>query len=265
MDSLAHRCNCLPVFVCLLHSICAKAHPSVGYSGKSVWFGGAQLYRVAQALVVYRCAAALSIDPMRIWIMKRLSLAVFVLICASVQATYSGLVTTTMLSQHLPADQATAGAWAGYVVGMREGLGSVGYNHGYTAIEVLVAGACASIFIEVRPSFRASCWCWCSRAVWSLGAVQDSWLHYSLRSLYGVFGCRHSSCLRAAYLPSRRLSLNIAGSAEYFQPASARQETATNSLDEDGFSGRTQIWTEKIQYLTQVRNIGFLASDLVLR
>ena len=227
-----------------------RLDPSVGYSGKSVWFGAAQLYRVAQALVVYRCAAALSINPTRIWIMKRLSLAVFVLICASVQATYSGLVTTTMLSQHLPADQATAGPWADYVVGMREGLGSIGYNHGYTAIEVLVAGALCLYFYRRSPLVQslvpvlvlASCLVSGSRA----GLLAA--LFFALV----VWGIRLQTLLLLAcclFAIAAATSLDIAGSAEYLQDAYARQGTVRSSLDEDGFSGRTQIWTEKIQYL----------------
>ena len=103
----------------------------------AVIFGGFSLYRTVQFLIVWWGVAPLAIDESRRIILKHLAFWVFLLVCAGVVGTGLGLIPPGDFAAHLPHDR-SAGAWLYFMDVEGEGVGAIGYNHGYVAVQVMM-------------------------------------------------------------------------------------------------------------------------------
>ena len=127
-------------FILTLYAL--KSEVGLQHNGKSVSFGVAQLYRLLQALIVFRAVTSFKFTHNRLLLVKSVSVLAFFLICAGVFATYTGVVSTQAFALQIPTDFNIAGPWAYYSTGASDqGVGTISYNHAYTAMQVLLSGA----------------------------------------------------------------------------------------------------------------------------
>jgi hypothetical protein len=223
------------------------------HNGKSVAFGIAQLYRLLQLLVVLRAIVSFDLTHSRLRALKRLSVVAFFLVCAAVFATYTGLVSTQNLALRIPTDFGAAGPWAYYSTGMvDQGVGTISYNHGYTAMQILLCGALCLV-LNTRAGETPAL-----TAIVPLMVVATCFISGSRAGfLTGVFFAICVSRLRLQFIlvwlsgTALLLSLAIVGidTLSMVQKAAARQTSSADSYEEDGLSGRTEIWSEELAFM----------------
>ena len=101
---------------------------------KALTFGGFSLYRLVEFAIVLWSVSALpspSFAPNSLGI----SVVTFVVVCAGVILTFFSIITPGQFAAHLPHGRA-AGAWQNYMKS-EEGLGTIGYNHTYSAVQIV--------------------------------------------------------------------------------------------------------------------------------
>jgi O-antigen ligase len=223
------------------------------HNGKSVAFGIAQLYRLLQVLVVLRAVVSFDLTHSRLRLLKRLSVLAFCLVCGGVFATYTGLVSTQTLAFRIPPDFGFAGPWAYYSTGtVEQGVGTISYNHGYTAMQILLCGALCLV-LNARAGRTPVL-----TAIVPLAAVATCFISGSRAGfLTAIF---FAICVSRLGLQSMLvwlsgmalvLSVSLVGidTLSVVQKAIARQTSSADSYEEDGLSGRTQIWSEELAFM----------------
>ena len=102
-----------------------------------VW-GVYQIFRLIQFIGVFFIAAKIPLTAKRISILSQIVGIVFLFVCLGVFLTYLGIVPLSLVTAHLPAD----GPWPEYAAfggsDAGRGLGFVGYNYAYTAIQIIL-------------------------------------------------------------------------------------------------------------------------------
>jgi transposase-like protein/O-antigen ligase len=102
-----------------------------------VW-GIYQIFRLIQFIGVFFIAAKIPLTEKRISILTQVVGAVFLFVCLGVFLTYLGIVPLSSVTAHLPLD----GPWPEYAAfagsGVGRGLGFVGYNYAYTAVQIIL-------------------------------------------------------------------------------------------------------------------------------
>jgi hypothetical protein len=102
-----------------------------------VW-GVYQIFRLIQFIGVFFIAAKIPLTEKRISILAKVVGIVFLFVCLGVFLTYLGIVPLSSVTAHLPME----GPWPTYAAyagdGGGRGLGFVGYNYAYTAIQVIL-------------------------------------------------------------------------------------------------------------------------------
>ncbi len=110
------------------------------WDGSSMALGGFGLARLLQFTLLFWMAAVVPMSAQRVQLLRLLTAAILVVVSAVCVATYLSWVNTSDLSSWLPSSLEVAGPWASYREGFLtgEGVGAVGYNHGYTALQILL-------------------------------------------------------------------------------------------------------------------------------
>lgn len=232
----------------------ALSMPEVqGIAGKNSTraIGAYNLYRLLQFTLLYWAVTTIPFPQNRIEILRKLVTVALILACAGLVLDYLGVVGPSVYGSHLPKERSIGGAWAIYTAAHGAGGGTIGYDHAYTSVQVLLLLALRIHLLGGRRT------------------ISDTWL--VLLALTAVFttGCRAVSVATPLFVLgvySKRLpdliklvvacSIGIAllGSAykpaiDLFTRAIERQSTVTESLHTDGFAGRTTIWRERLQFL----------------
>lgn len=112
----------------------------LGFSStrRGLVFGYFQLYRLGQIIIVLFAVMRIKLDRFRIKLLSSISLFVFSVICIGIILTRFSLVPTSTFVKHLPLGFDVAGPWHYYVYSPQRGVGTIGYNHGYAALQVLM-------------------------------------------------------------------------------------------------------------------------------
>lgn len=208
---------------------------------QALLFGVYQLYRLAQVVLVFWTASRLRFTPAReVW-WYRAALAAFVLTVAGVAITYVTPRAVELLGTVLPRGTGVAGPWEGYYRTGGPGLGFIGYNHGYSALQVTVLAAIVLtlgrrigrdhtpivVLAAIVAAFLTG-----SRAG-LLGALVFAALsmrRFPIRAILAVFGAS-----LALLLLWPTLAPALGGILD-------RQTTLLDAADADNLSGRTDIW-----------------------
>lgn len=102
-----------------------------------VW-GIYQIFRLIQFIGVFFIAAKIPLTEKRISILTQIVGIVFLFVCLGVFLTYLGIVPLSSVTAHLSPE----GPWPEYAAwansGTGRGLGFVGYNYAYTAIQIIL-------------------------------------------------------------------------------------------------------------------------------
>jgi O-antigen ligase len=236
-------CSASVLFAALLWQDSARVDASRG-----VLFGKYQLYRYLQFLVVFNVTCRIRMNNDRYSRLRGLSLAVFLCIAGGVLLTFWGIIPTEVAGAQLPQSLILAGPWAYYSLGtVDQGVGFVGFNHAYTAAQLILA---AGLALHFQP-----------RGLRSRALIFSLLLLCTLvsRSRAG-FVC---AVLMVFALEARRsvrslillivISFTATGVViikSNLDDIVQRQSSTVSSYDEDGMSGRTDIWKERVDFIT---------------
>jgi hypothetical protein len=241
----------LSYFVLTLYAL--KFEVGLQQNGKSTTFGIAQLYRLLQVLIVFKAATSFSLTHNRLVLIKRVALLTFILVCGGVFATYSGLITTQDLGARISKDFNVAGPWAYYSTGIvDQGVGSISYNHAYTAMQVLLSGAVVLVLnARVRRNAALTALIPLIMTVTCFVSGSRAGFLVAIMVAICVSGLRVQSMYAWVSIGVLVMSLSIFGidTISAFQQATDRQGSSTDSYQEDGLSGRTQMWSDRMDFM----------------
>lgn len=223
---------------------------TVGESPRAT-LGGFQLYRLVEFIIVFWTTARIPLTPERITILKRIVGLVFVVVCAGIGLTYFSIISPSTFVRHLPCGAPqVAGAWHSYAVAQGVGLGTVGYNHGYVALQVLML---VSLLIHLGPGRKifftnmllvvsiVVVFLSGSRAGLAAGLVFAATL--LAKRPVGTVLFTVVMAVAAVALPADWLS-TVGITVE-------RQLTLTEAYEPENLNGRTYIWKARLAFLNE--------------
>jgi hypothetical protein len=225
---------------------------AIGF-GKGIGFGEFGIYRLLQILVVFRAVTLCRMSPWRLKVLRYVTLATFFMICAGVWATYFNLISPMNLSSHLPHTQVVAGAWYSYMYPVDRGLGTIGYNHGYVALQ-LILSAMVALSLGVRSSglaLRLFVLISCTGSVLLTGSRAGLFAAVLFSILELLSTQRRSIPTLCAITGVVILSLLLFDFSvpPDMKAAVDRMQTVSTSFESDGLSGRRTIWEDRIAFL----------------
>lgn len=112
----------------------------VGPDQEAVEFGIFQSYRLFQFAAIVDCACRFRWTNERRRSLRRITLVALFVNCATVFATFLKFVEPAFYAPHLTADPTIGGPWAFYQ-STADAWGVAGYNHAYTAIQIVMLTA----------------------------------------------------------------------------------------------------------------------------
>ncbi|HEY0839719.1 MAG TPA: O-antigen ligase family protein [Vulgatibacter sp.] len=225
------------------------APPAIG--GGSVGFGTFHVLRLAEFWVAFAAAQRVPLSPGRLVTLRWVALAVLAWLIFSVVVTYLDVIAPHQFAPQIPKSLHFGGPWYYYAT-IREGVGTVGYNHAYTAMQVTMMTGLA---LQLGPRTHG----------WRPIAVL-------LASLVAVFMTGSRAGLAAhllfavGYLASRpawligggvAAALLVGVVAPSLQDSRSDREMMSRQLDladpfeGNNLSGRNFIWKARLDWLNE--------------
>lgn len=227
-----------------------------------VW-GIYQIFRLIQFVGVFLIAAKIPLTKQRISILTQIVGIVFLFVCLGVFLTYSGIVPLSSVTAHLPLD----GPWPEYAAfagsDVGRGLGFVGYNYAYTAVQIILLLAlklCLSDyqkheFYNSGLVLLAVVSCFLSSSRSGLIAMLLYSIIYWLKMPKSL---SKSSITLVMTVVIILLSILLLGNHINFDSASRdstieRQANLFSSSNSEqlGESGRNDIWEQRVEFLNK--------------
>jgi len=87
---------------------------------------------------VFWLISRLPLTPQRLQTLKHIVTGALLWVCATVVLTHFSIVPTSVFGAHLPKGFDVAGPWFSYMLTTGHGLGTISYNHSYTALQLLM-------------------------------------------------------------------------------------------------------------------------------
>lgn len=212
-----------------------------------------QIYRFLEFLVVFHVAANLRMTDKRYRFLQIVTMATFFAIACGVLLTSLGVLSTSDVSRQLPDNLLEAGPWAFYSGGnVDEGVGFVGYNHGYTAIQLILAVGLALHFGPISTNLRTIAYATLLASTFLSGSRAG----FLCALLFVLFyeGKKHLSSANLL-LVALFAFVALFGTLHLFQDhvvtdsILGRQMSAESSYKDNGLSGRTSIWSNTVEVL----------------
>jgi hypothetical protein len=226
-------------------------------------WGAYQLVRMGQFTLVFVAASLVPVTATRKRWLTSLTALVLIFLCVSVIANYFGVLTHEAIVAHLPNDPTVAGPWSEFGA-EGDGLGTVGYNHAYTACQIMLAFAFFFCLTERRLSLLngllllvALLAVLMSGSRAGFGAmlvfagvcvflwVGRGYLAPLVCSAAGLAGI----VTLFVTLPGAVLSHSTHEFASAHDSLLSRQSTTFAGYRSENLSGRTDIWASRIEYL----------------
>jgi hypothetical protein len=230
------------VFVPWVHELVGLS-PALAESEARRSWGAFFVYRAAQNAILVHVATRLPLDASRRRSLGVVVLAAFAIACVSVVLTYTEVVEPALWASHLPRELGpTAGAWGTYVRGEIPGGGTIGYNHGYVACQVILLAGLALHLLEGRFADPVAA---VTVAVCFLTESRAG-LFSALLFAAALLSWRAILFLGAATL----LALAVASERlRGFLAENERQMTTFRPHESENLSGRDDIWALHGAYL----------------
>jgi O-antigen ligase len=225
----------------------------------SLSFGGLALFRLVEFGIVLWSVSALRLTPMRRCALLTFSLITFFLVCLGVILTFFSIIAPGQFAAHLPHDR-SAGAWLYYMNSSDEGLGTIGYNHTYPALQIIALLALSlHLAGDARPHRimttillslgLLACFLTGSRTglITMLLFCAIGFLQVPARARFGV------AALLLLIFPIVGLPLPEISQdpGDLNGDIYARQRTIFRALQSDNLSGRDEIWAARIAHLNE--------------
>jgi O-Antigen ligase len=214
--------------------------------GTELRFGAFALYRIVQVLLVFWAASRLDYTPALLSRWRGLALVAFCVTCAGIITTAFTGAPIQFLSEYLPRGLGVSGPWEAYYRYQEPGLGFVGFNHGYAALQVMLLGALVLYLGERLDHLdgrrRGGEW------VLLLALIAS----FLCNARAGLAGCLVFAALQLLRAPLRG-ALSVAGAgglgllvwgalAPTLSATTSRQATILDATDPNNLAGRTDIW-----------------------
>lgn len=106
--------------------------------GKGTGDGIFYLYRTAQMVVLFWAALRIPMTEKRIALLHKIVTVVLAISCILCLASYVGALPGPFLARHLSPSGGVSGPWRAYAVNDARGLGTIGFNHAYTAAQIVL-------------------------------------------------------------------------------------------------------------------------------
>jgi O-Antigen ligase len=222
--------------------------------GSGETYGFFQVFRLGQFFFVFWATIRTPLPPSRVRILNRITGFVLIFVCVTVLLTYHSVIPTTTFGGHLPADPTISGPWsATYLRNFdEEGLGTIGYNHAYVAIQVLMLLGLKLhlsskqrnllpdnlfILVVLLASFVSG-----SRAGFASVIIFSLiiWVRRPFPTLFLGSIILFVIVIKPDVLQIEGISTTL-----------ERQSTILQVTDADNLSGRTEIWQAHLDYLSQ--------------
>ena len=222
-------------------------------TGKGIVAGEYGIYRLVQVLVIYRAVSSCEFTTARLKVLRYVSMLTFCLICAGVWATAFNVISPALLSSHLPQAKIMAGAWFYYMHNGEPGLGAISYNHGYVAMQLILAAALALSLNDANRRgsvVRAAVLVLCMGSVFLTGS-RAGFIGAAVFAILQIAAIKRGAILAlSTFVACSALCIVfIDPLASLMNSAAERQATISSSYEYGGLSGRTEIWDERVEFL----------------
>lgn len=221
---------------------------------KSISFGVFQLYRTVEFVVVFGVASAIPLTVGRVRILSKIVDIALLLTFLGIVGTYFSLISTPKMVAHLPYDFTTAGSWGVMSHGQWYEAGTIGYNHSYVAIQLIMLSALALGLRGGRAgSFREAAYLGMAAIGVFLSGSRSGMAAMLFFLVAYLF--RKPKTLVAAIAVSGLVFVAFVGLGHGWNfdlsNTAERQLTLRNPLDPENLSGRDMIWRDSIAFLMQ--------------
>ncbi|MCU0513014.1 MAG: O-antigen ligase family protein [Anaerolineae bacterium] len=219
-----------------------------------------QVYRLVQFFFMFWVVSRIPFTEARKRILVNTLIVVMFLIAAGIMATYTQIVPTITFVNHLPGDKDVSGPWNIYWTYTRLNLsapfGTVGYNHSYTGMQILLMLA---FYFHLRDRQRSPM----DVVLMGVGVV-TVFLSESRAGLATlIMFCGIYMSLRPVYLFLAALGLltlifmSLAGIINLpldrliSEETLERTATILDAANAENLSGRDTIWQDRVDFLNQ--------------
>lgn len=240
---------------CAVSYICMVIVPPLlqppPFGGGSKAFGAFHVLRLVEFFFVFAAAQRVPLNAARLATLRWVAFAVLGWLVLSVVLTYLVIIPAGDFAPQLPDSLDLSGPWWFYVHSL-EGVGTVGYNHAYTALQITLMTGLA---LQLAP--KAEGWPSILLLLATLVAVFMSGSRAGLAT-HLLFACGY--LVRS---PAKLIAAGCAGAVLFLAVASStatsrstdqllgRQTTLLNPFDSDNLSGRGHIWQDRIDWLNE--------------
>jgi O-antigen ligase len=204
-----------------------------------------QIFRLSEYLIVLIATAKMAMNPFRWAAFRWIALSTFCFASAGVLLTITGLVGTNLVTPLLPVIPSIAGPWAAFASGSIKDSGFISFNHGYAGIQLILSGGAAYLFFEQSKHIRLLI---CSLLLLStFASMSRASFVVAVLLVLALEWKKPDSNLTTMVLILSLCgflavhSLTLGDTVE-------RQTSSASSMEEDGLSGRTDIWQEHFSY-----------------
>ncbi len=225
----------------------------VGDYERGTSFGIFQIYRLLEFLVVFRVAAGVPLTARRLATLSWMVGLALLLAFLGMVGTFTGALPTPLLVSHLPSDIGSAGPWVSMSNGQWYEAGTIGYNHSYGSVQLLMLGALAlALLIKKRtPILEAGLLLMTIGGVFITGSRAG--MAAAIVFVLAMFVRRPASAAASLVIFLLLFSVN-AGILDLDLGVGAtteRQLTLGRAHDPENLSGRAEIWQDSIQLLQE--------------
>jgi hypothetical protein len=219
-----------------------------GLKDRGVYFGLAQLARLLQVVIAALATSKLRLTMFRVKVLGVIATVAFLFTVIGVLLTAVLPIITVIPGLAMSRTPAVAGPWSSYAVGAVPGVGFVGYNHAYTGMQLLLlAGLSLSLN---RYSVPMRVIMWAALMASTFASESRAGFLCGLLMVLGYELKRSKTTLLVLAIIGFALSAYLVGT-DGFQRYAERQQSAATALNENGISGRTDIWQEHITYFEE--------------
>lgn len=214
--------------------------------------GGYQLARLAQALAVYWVVSRLRFDEKQRHILGNAVGITLGVVCAGVLLTGLGVVQRAVFAAHLPVSH-QSGPWLEYILGQDSaGLGTIGYNHSYVAMQLLMLLALRLHLGSRHPFVDGGL----AAIVWAATFLSGARNGLATATLFlALWLWKKPRQAAAAGVVAGTLILLASASAlrsdANIEDLIERQGTIMHSTEARNLSGRDGIWRERLRFLNE--------------
>jgi O-Antigen ligase len=246
----------LVIFGCILSYIYYL--DAEGYKNNNgVRFGIFQIFRLIQFTSIFWITAKIPLTLERITILNRIVDFVLIFVCSGILLTYSGVLPLSTVINHLPKD----GPWIFYEAygysGSGKGLGFVGYNHAYTAVQVIMLVTLRThLTINKNKVLSDSFFlvlsiicCFLSESRAGFAGMLFFAIRYWTHNPKHIFILLNTAAVVS--IVGSFIGLQTLGLGSSVDSVFERQKTLFAANDSDNLSGRDEIWMQRIDYLNQ--------------